>query len=288
MPTILSVGARGYLVRELQRKIDVKVDGDYGANTTRALKVAQGANSLPVTGVCDDISWVRIVGRSAPDLFERCLNLTSCFEGHGYTHAAGNWDGAGLTWGIIGFTIKSGSLFSVLAKCRPETLEKHLGKALHADVIEISKRLQSARIAWGDSLSDPRDKRKIKADVFQRFQSLGNDPECQAAQREVAKESYWLPACRALKALPDLTHSERGYALAFDRHVQQGRLLPAALDAARTAAPDGIQAMLDALADGQAVGRWAADIRSRTTTIAKGSGVVHGRRYELASFGIHS
>ena len=31
-------------------------------------------------------------------------------EGHGFTMVAGDFDGAGLTWGIIGFTLKHGEI----------------------------------------------------------------------------------------------------------------------------------------------------------------------------------
>src|SRR4029453_14902075 len=49
-----------------------------------------------------------------PTVWERCLQLTAAFEGHNYVVLAGNFDGAGLTWGIIGFTMKQGELGAIV------------------------------------------------------------------------------------------------------------------------------------------------------------------------------
>lgn len=39
-----------------------------------------------------------------PAALDRSLQVTAAFEGHGFGMLQGNWDGAWLTWGIIGFT----------------------------------------------------------------------------------------------------------------------------------------------------------------------------------------
>ena len=54
----------------------------------------------------------------APDLKQRWLQLTADFEGTGFTKAVGNFDGAGLTWGIIDFTLLNGELGAVLKEIR--------------------------------------------------------------------------------------------------------------------------------------------------------------------------
>ena len=50
-----------------------------------------------------------------PPIFERCLQVVASFEGTGFTLIEGNFDGAGLTWGIIGFTLRDGELGQVLS-----------------------------------------------------------------------------------------------------------------------------------------------------------------------------
>ena len=55
-----------------------------------------------------------LTGTPVPPLFERCLQVTAAFEGHSYTVAAGNWDDAWLTWGVIGFTMKFGRVQEIV------------------------------------------------------------------------------------------------------------------------------------------------------------------------------
>ena len=59
-------------------------------------------------GCADPFTWERATGQQWPSLFERCLQVTARLEGHGYQMVAGDFDGAGLIWGVIGFTLKHG------------------------------------------------------------------------------------------------------------------------------------------------------------------------------------
>jgi hypothetical protein len=69
---------------------------------------------LPETGAVDDVTWQGLMQADSPTLFDRVLQLTSAFEGHTFGSVSGNWDGAWLTWGIIGFTLKSGQIARIL------------------------------------------------------------------------------------------------------------------------------------------------------------------------------
>ena len=62
MAILLKKGSTGPQVRQLQTKLGVKVDGDFGDNTTNAVKAYQSTNGLPVTGIVDDELWLKIVG----------------------------------------------------------------------------------------------------------------------------------------------------------------------------------------------------------------------------------
>ncbi len=48
--------------------------------------------------------------KPVPGTDVRSLDLTAAFESYGYSLAQGKWDGAWLTWGIIGFTLKHGEV----------------------------------------------------------------------------------------------------------------------------------------------------------------------------------
>jgi hypothetical protein len=74
----------------------------------------QTQQSLPLTGSIDDVTWTKVMNRPIPSVYERSLQLTSTFEGHGFSKVQGNWDNAWLTWGIIGFTLKHGEVGAIL------------------------------------------------------------------------------------------------------------------------------------------------------------------------------
>ena len=121
MKATLARGAKGDLIERLQQALSkiavpteggqqepaiATVDGDFGRSTQLAIQRVQAKFGKPITGVVDAELW-ELISKEAdwPGKFERCLGLVAAFEGHGYTKAAGNWDKAGITWGIIGFIL---------------------------------------------------------------------------------------------------------------------------------------------------------------------------------------
>jgi peptidoglycan hydrolase-like protein with peptidoglycan-binding domain len=104
---VIAQGARGNLVVQLQRALGDSVaqpDGVYGPATATAVRRAQTRNSLPATGEADPVTWSAVTNQPTPSLLDRALQLTATFEGHGFGLAQGNFDGAGITWGVIGFS----------------------------------------------------------------------------------------------------------------------------------------------------------------------------------------
>src|SRR5215207_9424415 len=101
---------QGELIKRLQQTLREggfyrdTVDGIYGNKTELALVAFQQENGLAQTGKIDEGTWRGLTSSDTPDLRQRCLQATADFEGTGFTKAVGNFDGAGLTWGIIGFT----------------------------------------------------------------------------------------------------------------------------------------------------------------------------------------
>ena len=168
---ILSIGARSDLVKTVQKNLGLSPDGDFGPGTQSAIKIWQTAHNIKATGDVDESTWRGITKLDIPSLFERCLSLTMCFEGHNYTLAAGNWDGAGLTWGIIGFTIKSGSLYDVLNLIPQTDLDTVFGKREAQELILAAK---TKSISWGDGISLAPSKVKLKSPWQEKFVVLGN------------------------------------------------------------------------------------------------------------------
>jgi len=59
----VKVGSKGATVSVVQTRVGVKADGVFGPITEKAVKVWQGKNALPVTGVVDESTWLKIVGK---------------------------------------------------------------------------------------------------------------------------------------------------------------------------------------------------------------------------------
>ena len=293
--TLFARGARGTLVQQVQVKLQqLKLpldssDGIFGSNTETALKNYQKFNGLDVTGRVDFDLWPRLTSESVPALEDRPLQLTSAIEGHGYTLAAGNFDGAGLTWGIVGFTVKFGSVQKVLDTVAAE----HPG-VIRSTFVDLTKDLERMRnmpvdkqIAFADSISIPGAKFKLVDPWRIAFDRLGSIPEVQEIQRRVAFDQYMKPAKKTARSLGLTT--ELGVALCFDVHVQNGGIKPAAMDAikqsgARSEA-DLRKAIANAVAD-QSSKEWREDVRKRKLAIATGAGVVHGLSLKLNDWGL--
>lgn len=283
---VVALGARGLLVEELQRVTGVVVDGIYGSGTARALGNRD---------VIDEATWTALTGRPPPSLFERCLSLTGSFEGHNYTKATGNWDGAGMTWGIIGFTLKFKSLLDVLAAIPRDVLDSALTEPGAAELLALQKADLATRLAWGKDHSDPRIDPAVKKagtrliPVWQeRFHNLGLTPQAQRAQRAVAHESYWTPSQVMLRNAKDpaFRASPRAAALLFDCYVQQGGLTQTARFMLTDTRFADVPSRLEAIANAQAIGVYAEDVRTRRLIIARGTGVRGRARYSLDAQGL--
>lgn len=289
---------RGVVVEVMQRSLtDLGystngVDGIFGRGSEAGLKVYQSDNGLPATGALDATTWQHLFPQEPiPSEFELALALTSCFEGHGYTRVAGNFDGAGLTWGIIGFTLSTGELEAVLTAIdadAPDCLEHAFGDMLDdlTSVLALSRREQ---IAWADSISLGPYKHAIQEDWATGFARLGQTHAAVQAQNNRAREKYWTIAVRdaeqfELSGIP-------GLALCFDIAVQNGGINEdAEIRNALAAEPFANQRRRrEIIAEQVALGsnpKYQDDVRSRKMTIARGEGTVHGARYRIADWGL--
>src|SRR5687767_4521395 len=97
----------GELIRKLQLQLGFpvrRVDGVFSSEVQLAVRKWQEENDLPVTGTIDENTWLELMDRPVPSLFDRSLQLTAAFEQNGFAKVEGNAHGTGLTWGILGFT----------------------------------------------------------------------------------------------------------------------------------------------------------------------------------------
>lgn len=282
-------GSKGEIIRRIQKRLAADgfyndaVDGVYGNDTLTAVAAFQRAKNIEATGLVDDATWQALMEAPIPPVDERCLCLTATFEGHGYTLAQGNFDGAGVTWGIIGFTLKHGELAKIIQQAfeeDPDTVRDAFGDKTD-ELLAVFKKPMSEQIAWADSISLGTSKATLAEPWKSAFAKFGETELAQRLQLERVKEAYYLPALATAKKF-GLT-SELGAALCFDIHVQNGGIKARAEQQVRAAIAAGAKeadirvAIANAVAD-NALDRWREDVRERKLAIAKGEGSVHGSK----------
>jgi hypothetical protein len=295
--TILGRGAGGDLVRNVQQALvnagynTNGIDGKYGNGTTSAVSAFQTAQNLPATGTVDDVTWQALMNAPIPSTTLRSLQLTASFEGQGYTLAVGNFDGALLTWGIVGFTLSGGEIPKIINAVNlsdPSLVRQAFGtdaesllQMLAADVATQTAWANQYSIMPGGTLCEP-----WKA----CFATFGSYPAVQQAQITQVQTMYMAPAVETASRL-GLT-SELGLALCFDIHVQDGGIKPQALASIQSqqtpgmAESDLLPIIANAVAD-LASERWQNAVRARKMAIATGSGTVNGMPYTLDNWGLN-
>jgi hypothetical protein len=293
-------GLRGMIARRVQSDLlrqgffagaaEKFVDGVYGNDTVAALSRLQAARALPVTGAVDDATWHQLTPDPLPTLYERCLSITAEFEGHGFGLLQGNFDGAGLTWGIIGFTLSNGEIQGLLAEAEavvPGTLDRVLGP-LAAEWRTVAKRSRARQVAWADAISTGPSKAGVPAEWKSAFARLGEEPVVKRLQLQRAHDAYFVPAWDTARRLRLTT--ELGVALAFDCHVQNGKSRVKAVAelaplAGQLSEADMRHRLANRVADLSSPA-WREDVRGRKATLAAGAAVFRGRSYALADWGL--
>jgi peptidoglycan hydrolase-like protein with peptidoglycan-binding domain len=295
---LLAMGARGELVRKVQVALIAQgfdpgnADGSFGKKTAAAVKAFQESASLEPTAKVDATAWAELVSPEIPSTLERSLQLTAAFEGHGFTVAQGNWDGAGITWGIIGFTLAHGELSKIILQIFDESpaLVAQAFGANTEELIAIMNAPKAAQMQFANAISLGTTKTMLKEPWRSAFRAFGEIPEVQALQLELADQDYGQPSLETANKFGLTT--ELGRALAFDVQVQNGSVKPsaeAAIAEALQETPITTEQELriiiaNAVADASKTHK--EDVRARKLTIAAGTGKVHGEVFVLANWGL--
>jgi hypothetical protein len=248
---------------------------------------------MEVSGRIDDGTWLSLMKEPVPSLWERCLQLTAAFEGHNYGLIAGNFDGAGLTWGIIGFTLKHGELSQIVLEVfanNPQLVQGIFGENTN-ELVHMMQATKDDQLHWADTISTGRKKVRVAEPWASSFFEFGTQVEVQAIQVRRARDMYFLAAQQTANALQLKT--ELGVSLCFDVHVQNGGIktdAKEAIDAGRSTLPLGDERALrilvaNAVAD-SARAAYRADVLARKLCIATSNGTVHGASFCLDSWGL--
>ncbi|HKM74750.1 MAG TPA: peptidoglycan-binding protein [Stellaceae bacterium] len=296
-----SQGVGGSIITDIQASLnaitsfDIKVDGSFGRQTEQAVTGFQTARGLPVTGTVSDTTWAALMHSSEPPIFERCLQVVASFEGTQFTLIEGNFDGAGLTWGIIGFTLKNGEISSLLGEIQVKFTDL-LSQAFGHDTAELLEKVgpnasAKTRMDFANSISGPGPQFRVAEPWRTGFDSLGRQREVQRLQVERARAEYWTGiALRDASAL-GLTE-ELDLLLMFDIAVQDGGMgsnerLASARERlnSRMSGLNRRSTIAEVVVD-TISGPFKEDVRQRKMCIANGHGTVHRGNYELAGWAL--
>lgn len=230
-----------------------------------------------------------------------CMALTGTMETSSkapacYAVSVGNFDGMGMSFGVLQWNLGKGTLQPILTKMLVDyapTAERVLSASGYNVINNMLKKDKAAQVAWGDSITDPTTK-KLKETWKKRFTSLGLTPECQAIQIQQA-EWYYKQAENWFKLYG--FWSERAYALLFDIAVQLGsmvghkELLTTTFTFADTISPDDLEVKrMVVLVEERLKSvpeKWRSVVRDRKMAIATGSGTIYGTlKIKADEFGI--
>jgi hypothetical protein len=308
---VFSLGSHGDDVRRIESRLaNLKlytgpIDGCYGGGVESAVKSFQQSRGLSTDGVVGDETWKALFdGETPPEnplasapLIQRCLALTGAFETSTgvpdcFCGLAGDFDGQGLSFGVVQWNLGQGTLQPLLN----EMLTVHeavLRSIFHDHFAELQNMLtanRNAQLQWARSIQHP-----VRHTIYEPwkgiFQALGRTPEFQAIQVEHAEALH--AAAQNLCRRFGVT-SERAIALMFDIRVQNGSIDQTTEARIRSdfaaIAPNDEVARLRSIANRRAEAasaRFVEDVRIRKLTIANGRGTVHGVTWDLeAQFGI--
>ncbi|HOK46631.1 MAG TPA: peptidoglycan-binding domain-containing protein [Bryobacteraceae bacterium] len=309
-------GSSGAKVEEIQRRLRElglyrgPVDGLYGGGTEAAVKTFQQARALAVDGIVGFETWAALFpGEPAPEtedptsypLAQRCLALTGSFEtGAGipecYAGLTGDFDGQGLSLGVLQWNLGQGSLQPLLI----EMLSRHrdvCSAILHEHLPVFEAMLGSSKaeqLAWARSIQDVRRSRVLEP-WRGLLKAIARTPEFQAIQVEAAGAVHQRAVAMAAEYGLE---TERAVALMFDICTQNGSisaLVRAQIlqDFAALRFPPGSAdaevVRMRIIAERRAAAarpEFVEDVRARKLTIANGRGTVHGIEYDLEEYGL--
>lgn len=219
----------------------------------------------------------------------RALMLTAQFEGsgNGYKTIAGNFDGAGLSLGIIQFNIGSNTLqpllTDILSENRPLVLSI-FGNEKTGILENMLNDSLEKQLEWAIGINDASGQ-SINAEWTEVFVALCETSEFQAVQDKYIEK--YKDRAIAKCALFGGFSTNRAYAFMFDCSVQCGGFYQNEVDNIRALITDDMSEVdrLRVIANVMRTTR-GEDGYTRRICIVNGTGIVHGASIDISDYGI--
>ncbi len=303
------LGAKGPEVVRIQEQLKSEgfylgpVDGIFGGGTEAAARLFQRAKRLAIDGQVGPHTWDVLfpgVPTPAPIILSesvqfRCMALTGSFEtDHSFPDCfaglSGDFDGQGISFGVLQWNLGQGSLQPLLRKiikAEPEMVESIFAQN-YEELNSVLAASKSEQMNWARSIQNL--KHILNEPWKGHFKTLGRQPLFQEIQVESATRFFNSASalCRDFGLL-----SSRAAALMFDIKVQNGSISELVkgqikLDFAhidpKLSKNDAEVERLRIIANcrsSAAKAEWIEDVRARKLAIANGRGTVHGNFYDL-------
>jgi len=281
----------------------ISVDGIFGGGTEAAARLFQRAKRLAIDGQVGPHTWDVLfpgVPTPAPIILSesvqfRCMALTGSFEtDHSFPDCfaglSGDFDGQGISFGVLQWNLGQGSLQPLLRKiikAEPEMVESIFAQN-YEELNSVLAASKSEQMNWARSIQNL--KHILNEPWKGHFKTLGRQPLFQDIQVESATRLFNSASalCRDFGLL-----STRAAALMFDIKVQNGSISELVkgqikLDFAhidpKLSKNDAEVERLRIIAKRRASAakaEWIEDVRARKLAIANGRGTVHGNFYDL-------
>jgi hypothetical protein len=309
--TVYLLGSRGPEVKQIQQRLNELqfysglVDGIFGGGTDSAVRAFQLPKQLTVDGNVGPGTWGALFdGADVPapavttqPLDHQCLALTGGFETNHpppdcFAGLCGDFDGQGISFGVLQWNIGQGTLQPLLAQMNQNHPDL-LGQVFGPNYSELAVMLDETvdeQLAWARSIQDPI--RHVLFEPWQGlFRTLGRLQEFQDIEAQSAAGIFQqaLALCNEYEV-----SSQRAAALLFDIKVQTGGIKSwvkpqilsdyEQLDQSGSGDVPLEVARLRIIATRSAASanpKWVADVQNRKLTIANGEGTVHGNHYDL-------
>jgi hypothetical protein len=303
------VGAKSSEVERIQTQLKTEsfylgpVDGIFGGGTDAAVRLFQAAKHLIIDGEVGQQTWAALfpnVPIPTPAILQeslqfRCMALTGSFETDQFfpdcfAGLCGDFDGQGISFGVLQWNLGQGSLQPLLQtmdKTHPELVELIFGQN-YADFKAMLKAPKSMQLEWAHSIQNLK---HVPIEPWKgQLKTLGRQQVFQDIQVQFAKRLF----TQAIGLCSDFgLFSNRAAALMFDITVQNGSisdLVKAQIKAEFGRMDPGMSSgqveveRLRIIANRRAADarpEWVEDVRARKLTIANGQGTVHGNFYHL-------